>query len=117
MEVGKMKHTTEQIEVLAFTPNEETKLDSAFINSRVVSENIIPCIVRSLKLLNEKDHHNHVLSLKDTDKNHSFGVLCGLATTMLSSYDTICIEVSPDRHLIIKGKPDRVGKFFEGCKP
>lgn len=109
-----MKHLTEQLEVIAFTPDEETKHDSVYINSRVVSENIIPSIIHSLKLLNQKDHHNHVLFLKDTDKNHSFGILCGLAPSMLSSYETICVEVSPGRHLIIKGKPDRVGKFFEG---
>lgn len=112
-----MKHTTELLEVIAFTSDEKTKRDSAYIKSRTISENIVPSIIRSLKLLNEKGHRNHVLFLEDPNKSYSFSILCGLAPSKLSNYDTICIEVYPGRHLIIKGKPDKVGKFYEDSNP
>jgi hypothetical protein len=117
MEVGKMtNHSTEKLDILALSSDDESKFDAVYIDSRVVSENIIPEIVHSLKLLDQKEHHNKTLYLRDNSHNRSFGALCGLAVSMLNSYSTICIETSPGRHLIIKGAPEKVGKFLEGPK-
>ena len=110
-----MKHNhMEQIDILTVANEEGSLIDVAYISSRIVSENIVPQIVRALKVLNEKEHHNHILCLRDLDLNRSFGVLCGLATSTLSSYNTICIETSPGRRLVIKGEPSRIGKFLDG---
>ena len=112
-----MKHNSvEQLDILAFISEDDSKFDIAYINSRIVSESIVTEIVRSLRLLDKKDHRNQVLFLRNIDQNKSFGVLCGLAPSILGSYETICVETSPGRHLIIKGSHDRIGKFYESSR-
>ena len=107
------KHHIEQIDILAYIADDTSGHDTAYINSRIVSENIVAEIMRSLKLLDRQEHHNKVIYLKDLDSNKSFGALCGLATSQLTTYSTICVEINSGRHLIIKDSQDRIGKFLE----
>ena len=112
-----MKHPIEKIGPLSFYVDEAKKHDVIYVESRVVSESIIPEIAKSLRTINEGAHNSTLVikdNIKDTIHSNAHTSLCALAPSILESYKEISVEITPGRHLVIKGNKERFGRVVEG---